>query len=141
MTDVVLRESTFALYAAKHYDNPHCEGTEEFEEDLKRFKYVKRLLNSYCNGGSLRERLILNHIIVIYNVFDSSAATKMLFLKMRGMEKFLKPFLVFIGHMPEVVTIGEDRIVDTDVEMDLEIVRALREVYDNGCRSHVRAPV
>ena len=128
MTGVPLKDSTFALYAAKAYDNPNCDGVEEFQEDLKRFKYVKRLLNSYAAGGELKHRLILNHIIVIYNVFGSEPATKMLFTRMRGLEKYLKPFLVLIGQMPEAVVLHDRTLVASDLEMDPGIIAALRKI-------------
>ena len=92
-----LDDSNFFLYAAKHYDNPQCFDTIEFYDDLKRFKYIKRLLNRYIDEGDLKERLILNHIIVLYNVFGPTATVRMLFLKCKGMEHLLKPFLVFLN--------------------------------------------
>ena len=61
------------MYAIKHYDNPHCMGEKEFEDDLKRFKYIKRLLRKYYDTGILKERLLLNHIIVLNNVFGADA--------------------------------------------------------------------
>ena len=91
-----LTEENFLLYAIKNYDNSNCRGMDEFLDDLKRFKYLKRLLRKYTAGKGLKERLILNHIIVIYNLFGVDAATKMLFFKID--KKFwsqLKTFLVF----------------------------------------------
>jgi hypothetical protein len=76
-----LTEENFTLFAMKHYDNPHCRGVNEFNDDLKKFKYLKRLFRKYRAGGGLKERLILNHIIVIYNLFGVDAATNMLFFK------------------------------------------------------------
>lgn len=125
---ITLKDSTFALYAAKAYDNVNCDSEEEFQEDLKRFKYVKRLFNAYVAGGELKHRLILNHIIIIYNVFESQAATNMLFLKMRGLEKYLKPFLVLLGRMPDRIEIGGAIIHASDVAMDQVIVDALRKI-------------
>jgi len=74
-----LDDTNFMLYAAAHYDNPQCYDTDEFYDDLKRFKYLKRLLNRYKETGELKERLILNHLTVIYNVFGSTPATRLLF--------------------------------------------------------------
>ena len=68
MITQTLDESNFLLYAAKHYDNPQCFDTVEFYEDLNRFKYLKRLFNKYRDGGELKERLILNHVMVLYNL-------------------------------------------------------------------------
>ena len=66
------------MYAIKNYDNPQCEGEKEFEDDLKRFKYIKRLLRKYHDTGILKERLLLNHIIVLHNVFGSDACSTLL---------------------------------------------------------------
>ena len=76
-----LDDTNFMLFAAKYYDNPNCLGIEEFEADLNRIKYIKRLFRKYKDGGELRERLILNHLIVLYNVFYHEACTKILCLK------------------------------------------------------------
>lgn len=128
MSSVQLRERTFILYAAQHYDNRNCDDHAEFLDDLRRFKYVKRLINRYVETGELKWRLILNHIIVIYNVFGSEAATKMLFLRLKGLERYLKPFLVCIGQMPDRVVVADRTIIGSDIGMDAEIVNALRTI-------------
>jgi hypothetical protein len=76
-----LNRENFELFAAKHYDNPCCLTAEEFYEDLARFKYIIRLLRKYRDAGVLQERLILNHVICIYNVFENSACTRMMFYR------------------------------------------------------------
>lgn len=126
-----LDESNFLLYAAKHYDNPNCYQTLEFYDDLNIFKYLKRLFNRYEETGELKERLILNHLTVLYNTFGTEPATRMLFLKLRGQYQILKPFLVFLNTMPEVVYgIGVDNtnIKSSDIHMDEEIVKVLRTI-------------
>lgn len=126
-----LDESNFLLYAAKHYDNPQCYDTIEFYDDLKRFKYIKRLLNRYQEENDLKERLILNHIIVLYNVFGPDATTKMLFLKCKGLEHLLKPFLVFLNLLPEKIeNLGiENKTINTkEIQMDLRILNELRKI-------------
>ena len=126
-----LDESNFLLYAAKHYDNPQCYDTVEFYDDLKRFKYIKRLLNRYLDENDLKERLILNHIIVLYNVFGPEAPTKMLFLKCKGLEHLLKPFLVFLNLLPEKIeNIGiENRTINTkEIDTDSRILNELRKI-------------
>jgi len=75
-----LNDNNFLLFAMNHYDNPQCHSLEEFDEDLKKFLYLKKLFSRYKYSGELRERLILNHIIVLYNIFGD-AATRMLFYK------------------------------------------------------------
>ena len=77
-----LNEKNFLLYAMKYYDNPQCVEVEEFNDDLKKIKYIKRLFNQYALEGVLKERLLLNHIIVFYNVFSVEAATRILFYKL-----------------------------------------------------------
>ena len=99
-----LNEKNFLLYAMKEYDNPQCVQVEEFYDDLKKVKYIKRLFNQYLNEGVLKERLLLNHIIVFYNVFPVRSATRILFLKIE--EEFwpiLKTFLVYLSYMPEII--------------------------------------
>ena len=127
-----LDETNFLLYAAKHYDNPSCFDTLEFYEDLNRFKYLKRLFSRYDETGELKERLILNHIIVLYNLFGVEAATRMLFFKLKEYYRYLKPFLVFLNYCPERVYCigieGKDIIV-TDILMDPDIVKALRQIW------------
>lgn len=81
--DYELTEDNFVIYALKHYDNPGCKGLAEFQDDLKRFIYLKRLFKKYVPGKGLKERLILNHLVVLYNLFGIEAATKMLFLKIK----------------------------------------------------------
>ena len=129
MFDVV-NEDNFVLYAAKHYDNPQCYDTEEFYDDLKRFKYIKRLLNRFEQTGELKERLILNHILVLYNLFGE-AATIMLFVKLRGQYTLLKPFLVLINRMPDTITgvlTTNNVIYNYDIAMNQQIVEALRKI-------------
>jgi len=124
----ILRDENFIHYAMKHYDNRNCESVEEFQEDMKHFKYLKRLINRYVDTGELKERLILNHITIIYNLFGSEAATKMLFLKMRGLEPYVKPFLILIGQMPESIEVLGKTVKDSDIVMDDTIVDALRQI-------------
>lgn len=126
-----LDEANFFLYAAKHYENPYCYDTLEFYDDLNRFKYLKRLLSRYEETGELRERLILNHIIVLYNIFGVEPTTRMLFLKLRGSYHVLKPFLVLLNYMPDVVKRigieGKD-IKSSDIVMDEHVVEKLRQI-------------
>ena len=109
------------LFALKHYDNPQCEGEKEFFDDMKRFKYIKRLLKKYSQDGIVKERLLLNHIIVINNVFGPEAASTLLLFKIEP--EFwpqLKSFLVYLGMLPE----NELREIDDD-EKITEVLRKL----------------
>ena len=105
----------------QHYNNPECIDVEEFKEDVSRFKYIKRLLSRYEAHGDLQERLILNHLIVIYNVFGIQAANKMLWFKVEENHwTYIKPFLVFLNYLP----------IDEKVEvpLDPEIIERLRNL-------------
>jgi len=126
-----LDDSNFLLYAAKHYDNPQCYDTVEFYDDLKRIKYIKRLLNRYQEEGDLKDRLILNHITVLSNVFGPEATTKMLFLKCRNLEHLLVPFLLFLNLLPEKIeNIGLDgKTINTkDIKYNTSILVDLRKI-------------
>jgi hypothetical protein len=108
------------------YDNPQCHSVVEFEEDMKRFLYLKKLFTRYSQNGELRERLILNHIIVLYNIFGD-AATTMLFYKLE--EKYwrsLVTFLVYLDRMPE--EISQYGIILSEVELDETVIKALRKI-------------
>ena len=126
-----LNEKNFLLYAMKEYDNPQCVQVEEFYDDLKKVKYIKRLFNQYLNEGVLKERLLLNHIIVFYNVFPVRSATRILFLKIE--EEFwptLKTFLVYLSYMPETIDpINGRAIVSDDIQLDQGVVNRLR-IFD-----------
>lgn len=121
-----LNESNFLIFAMHHYDNPQCHSLQEFEEDLKKFLYLKKLLSRYKNTGELRERLILNHIIVLYNIFGENA-TKMLFYKMdRSCWDTLVTFLVYLDRMPE--TIPEFNIILSNIILDETVIGILRKI-------------
>jgi hypothetical protein len=95
-------EETFLLYAARHYNNPCCSDISEFYSDIDRFKYLKKLLKRYYDRGDLQERLILNHIIIIYNCFTLDASTKMIFHKMPPEYwPTLKTFLLYLNYIKD----------------------------------------
>lgn len=122
-------DNNFLLYAAKHYDNAQCHDTAEFYDDLKRFKYIKRLFIKYQESGELRERLILNHIIVLYNMFGDEA-TRMLFFKLDGFYTYLKPFLILLRRMPDAIYMvgNHDIVYSSDIVMDPRIIEELRKI-------------
>ena len=96
-----LNEDNYKMFAIKHYENPQAVTQEDFYEDLKKFKYIKRLLKRYQKSGELKSHLLLNHFICLYNVFDD-AATPLLFFKIdKELWSVLKTFLVFLGRIPE----------------------------------------
>ena len=97
-----LNEENFTLFAIRHYDNPQCTSTEEFYEDIRRFRYLKRLLKRYYNTGELRERLILNHLIILNNVFGVENAVRMLQYKIDDEYwPVLKTSLLYLEYIDE----------------------------------------
>jgi hypothetical protein len=121
-----LNEDNFLLFAMHHYDNPQCHSVAEFEEDIKKFLYLKKLISRYKNNDELRERLILNHIIVLYNIFGESA-TRMLFYKIdESCWDILTTFLVYLERMPE--TIQEYGITLSDIVLDENVIATLRKI-------------
>jgi hypothetical protein len=128
-----LDETNFMLYAAKYYDNPSCFDTLEFYEDLNRFKYIKLLFSRYEETGELKERLILNHIIILYNLFGVQATTRLLFFKLKGYYHCLVPFLLLLNYLPDKVQgIGLDNktISTSDIILDPGVVNMLRKITD-----------
>ena len=109
------------MFAIKHYDNPQCEGEKEFYDDMKRFKYIKRLLRKYKETGILKERLILNHIIILRNLFGPEACVTLLLYKIQQEYlSTLKSFLLYLN------MIREDEL--SEIKEDLEILKALKEL-------------
>ena len=121
-----LNEDNFLMYAMHHYDNPQCHSIAEFENDIKRFLYLKKLITRYKQSQELRERLILNHIIVLYNVYGD-AATNMLFYKIDPQYwNVLTTFLVYLQRMPEFLP--QYGIKISDIILDEEVITALRKL-------------
>jgi len=123
-----LNDENFTLYAVKNYDNPQCHSMQEFEEDLTRIIYLKRLFRKYKRSGELRDRLILNHLITFYNVFGIDAATRMLFYKMdTDLLSLLKTFLVYLHYLPETTKVVEG-IDIVAIALEPEIIPKLRNI-------------
>jgi len=120
-----LNDDNFVLFAMKNYENPQCSGIEEFQEDLNRIKYLKRLLRKYKTHGILREQLILNHLIIFYNVFGIQAGTRLLFSRIEtDLHPYLKTFIVFLNNLPE-------KIPEVDLLMipvDIRVANKLRKI-------------
>lgn len=114
-------DSNFSLFAAKYYDNPNCTDILEFHDDLNRLKYIKRLLKNYNETGNLKERLILNHFITLYNVFEVHACTKMVVFRLYDHLPAVKSFLAYLNYWPQQIQglgFNNDTIHDSDVESD-----------------------
>lgn len=125
-----LSNENFLIYCARHYNNPQCQSTEEFMEDIRRIRYIKKLITRYIEYNDLKERLILNHIIVLSNVFSADVLCKILFLKSKNEFKYIKPFLILLNILPEkIYNVNSEKIIYTDlIPMDEHIVKVLREI-------------
>ena len=116
-----LNNANFELYAAKHYRNNQCLSVEEFHDDVAKFKYVVRLLRRYRDTGKIQERLLLNHIITIYNVFEIAAANRMIFYRVDiDLWPALKTFLVYLNYLPENL--------HKNINIDLSIATKLKDL-------------
>ena len=124
-----LDSENIMMYAVKAYDKPNC-IMSEFSEDMKRFNYLKRLFRRYRKHDELRERLVLNHLVVLNNVFGPEVMTRLLFFEMSESDySQLKTYLLFLSCMPEVVRgiKGKD-ILSSDIEVDMGIANVLRTI-------------
>jgi hypothetical protein len=125
-----LNDGNFLIYAAKCYDRPHILQSE-FEDDLKRIKYVKRLLRKYRQTGEFKERLVLNHVIILSNVFGVEATTNMLFFKVDQEDyPLLKTILIYLNYMPSRLNVTFDKyyVRQEEIPVDLSIANILRNI-------------
>ena len=121
-----LTNENYLMYALLHYDNPHCIDIKEYFEDVRKLKYIKRLFNRYKEDGVMKERLILNHIISFYNVFDNDAAARLLFFRVgKEYHSLLKTFLVFLNKMPDKIN---ENLYSSDIQLDDKIIEILRNL-------------
>ena len=125
-----VNDNNFMMFAIKHYDSPSCTGETEFREDLSRIRSIGRSFSRYKKTGKINERLVLNHLIVLYNVFEAQAMTKMLAFKLNNYLDYLKPFLMLISIWPDRIEgVGGDYIIiGSDIFMDNQLVKKLREI-------------
>jgi hypothetical protein len=120
-----LNEDNFLLFAIKHYENPQAVTKEDFEKDLNHFKYIKRLLKRYKKSGELKTHLILNHFIILYNIFGE-ATTPMLFFKIeRDLWSSIKSFIIFLNRLPEY-----PKSSIHDIQVDLKCLEELYKIYN-----------
>jgi hypothetical protein len=124
-----LTENNILLYAAKCYDKPQC-VISEFDEDYKRIRYVKRILQKYRKTREIKERLLLNHLVILQNVFGIEASTRMLFFRIDSRDyAALKTFLIYTSAMPAVVPgIQGKNLRSSDIPLDNKIVMKLRNL-------------
>tara|TARA_Y100000361_G_scaffold37932_1_gene32485 strand:+ start:476 stop:871 length:396 start_codon:yes stop_codon:yes gene_type:complete len=122
-----LNEDNFLLFAIKYYENPQAVTKKDFERDLNHFKYIKRLLKRYKNTGELKTHLLLNHFIILYNIFGE-ATTPMLFFKIeKDLWPVMKAFIIFLNKLPEY---PQSEI--HDIQVDLDCMKELYKIYNNG---------
>ncbi len=120
-----LNENNFLIFAIKHYENPQAVTKDDFERDLNHFKYIKRLLKRYQREGELKTHLLLNHFIILYNIFGE-ATTPMLFYKMeKELWPSLKSFIIFLNRLPEYPKSGIH-----DIQVDLYCLQELNKIYN-----------
>ena len=121
-----LTNENYLMFALLHYDNPHCVDIKEYFEDVRKLKYIKRLFNRYKEDGVMKERLILNHLISFYNVFENEAATRLLFFRVgKEYHSLLKTFLVFLNRMPEKIN---ENLYASDIILDNKVTEILRNL-------------
>jgi hypothetical protein len=120
-----LNEDNFLIFAIKNYENPQAVTKEDFEKDLNHFKYIKRLLKRYKREGELKTHLLLNHFIILYNIFGE-ATTPMLFFKIeRELWSALKSFIIFLNRLPEYPKSGIH-----DIQVDFYCLEELNKIYN-----------
>ena len=120
-----LTEDNFLLFAIKNYENPQAVTKEDFDKDLNHFKYIKRLLKRYKNTGQLKTHLLLNHFIILYNIFGE-ATTPMLFFKIeKDLWSTMKTFVIFLGKLPDY-----PKSTIHDIQVDLNCLKELYKIYN-----------
>jgi hypothetical protein len=121
-----LTNGNYMMYALLHYDNQHCIDIKEFFEDVKRLHYIRRLFKRYKDDGVLKERLIINHLVIFYNVFTAPAATRILFFKVeKEYHPVLKTFLVYLNK----ISYSYDKHLSADnIELDEHTIKKLRNL-------------
>lgn len=118
-----LNENNYMMFAIKHYENPQAVTQEDFLEDMKKFKYIKRLLRKYKNGGDLKTHLLINHFLILYNIFGD-AATPLLFFKIdKDLWGIVKTFMVFLQRFPEY-----PRSILHDIDLDYNCLQQLQKL-------------
>jgi len=124
-----LTEDNFLLQCAKHYKNIQCQNTEEFLTDLRHIKYIKKLITRYITKKSIDERLVLNHIIILNNMFGPEFVSRILYLKLQPQFEQIKPFLLYLRLLPDYIHNVNGKTIETVlIGMDWEIVNKLRKI-------------
>lgn len=128
-----VNDDNFMLYAARHYDNPSCATEADFLDDVNRIKFILKMFKKYDRDGIINERLVLNHLILLYNVFERDALTRMLMLKLKPYASMLKPFLVLLSFWPNRIQhVGEEDsiIYGSEIQTDTNLQDRLRIIIN-----------
>lgn len=124
-----LTDKNYLLYCSKYYDNPAAVEYDEFIEDLNRIKYIKKLLTRFKTNNELNERLILNHLIILSNIFDRQVLAKIIWLKLSDQLDMIKPFMIALGILPNLIYNVNGKNYNTDdITADIEITKILRDI-------------
>ena len=126
----ILNESNVFNYQMKSYDNPQCHSMDEFLDDMKRIKYVKRLFHKYHTKDILKERLVINHLVVLFNVLGNEACSRILFLKIEEKQYYiLASFLHFLHKLPATIDGINGKTMHThEIDLDTKIINALEDI-------------
>lgn len=122
----LISDKNFIRRALKAYDNPHCVSLEEFEADLQKFGYIKKIITIYDQTGEINERLLLNHIIICFNLFGEEALIFLLFRVVREHWNHLFPFLILLNRLPEYI--DELNLRTSDISLDHTLIERLRQI-------------
>ena len=120
-----LNDDNYLIFAIKHYDNPQAVTYEDFLNDMKKFKYVKRLLKRYKKTGDLKSHLLINHFIVLYNVFQDATTPLLFYMIEKELWEPMKTFIMFLGKLPE-----HPRSFISDIQVDIECLKQLNQTYN-----------
>lgn len=127
----LISDENFLLFCARHYENADCHTEDEFFEDINRVKYIKKLITRFKKNGELKERLILNHIIILQNVFGAVNTCKILYQMNKEDFEYIKPFLIYLDYLPDKlysIDVKDSIIYTDDIPMNKEIIEALRKI-------------
>ena len=120
-----LNDDNYLIFAIKHYDNPQAVTYEDFLNDMKKFKYVKRLLKRYKKTGDLKSHLLINHFIVLYNVFQDDTNPLLFYKIEKELWSPMKTFIMFLGKLPE-----HPRTFISDIQVDIDCLKQLNQTYN-----------
>ena len=122
-----LNDDNYLIFAIKHYDNPQAVTYEDFLNDMKKFKYIKRLLKRYKKSGDLKSHLLINHFIVLYNVFQDATTRLLFYMIEKELWEPMKTFVMFLGKLPE-----HPKSFISDIQVDIECLKQLNQTYNES---------